>query len=87
MVEYESEILESFNSASRVEILEVKPGDVIVFNHPKVISEQAIAFIRRCAEELFPNNKCIILEEGMRIGIARMTDDNADNSGCGENNR
>lgn len=50
--------------------IDVKPGDVITLVTQNIIHESAIDHIRDSLKCIWPNNKIIIMEEGMIIHIA-----------------
>lgn len=45
------------------------PGDVIVLKHPSVLCENAWDNLKKLIKKEFPDNKCLVLEEGMEIGV------------------
>ena len=57
--------------AGEAKAVSLKAGDVIVLEHPKLLSQKAIAHITASVERIFPGHKAIVLEEGMRLSIAR----------------
>lgn len=56
---------------AKVRVLNLQPGDTIVLRHPKHLSDLATDRLKQQMEELFPENKVIILEEGMDIKVTR----------------
>ncbi len=52
------------------------PDDVVVLMHPERISRDMIIRLGRHMEVMFPGRKCVVLEEGMKIGA--MGPDNGD---------
>ena len=57
--------------------LHVQPGDIIVLRVAGRVSDHGLRILRKTMEEIWPHNKCVILEEGMDIGVVR-ADNNAD---------
>lgn len=63
--------------AVTVEILDVKtvekvtfsPGDVIVFTAPGAITTEAAERILAYAKEKFPDNKVMVLGDGLKVGV------------------
>lgn len=47
----------------------IKAGDVIVLMCDECLTKQAYQNIVREAKRIFPDNKVVILEEGMKIGV------------------
>lgn len=58
----ELKLIESFGK------LELKDGDFIVLKYKGQLSEKAYNNIQDFMKTSFPQNKCIVLEEGMDIG-------------------
>jgi hypothetical protein len=55
-----------------MQILRAQPGDVVVLRHGGILSEAAIASLKRAFHSLLPEYvKVAVLEEGMDIGIIR----------------
>jgi hypothetical protein len=60
-------------AATRITRAEVQTGDVIVFECPGYISDEAVARIRKCAETVWPDNRIAVLGDGMRLKIVAGT--------------
>jgi len=58
-----------------MQILSLQPGDIVVLNYPDYLSESAISNITNSIKAHIPDNKIIILEGGLTIGIIRKEDD------------
>lgn len=65
-------------SEEQIEVIEtalqkvsLEPGDVLVFLHPGCLSSIAVESIIKTTKEVFPDNKAMILEEGMKIGAVK----------------
>jgi len=54
-----------------VRVLRVQPNDVLVVRLAKRISEQGQANIRQLVEEQFPGHRCLVLDSGMELSVAR----------------
>jgi hypothetical protein len=54
-----------------MQVLELKPGDIIVLKHGGRLPEIAHRRIRESFQHIAPFHKVIILEEGMEIGVLR----------------
>jgi len=52
-----------------MQVLKLSPRDVIVLKYPGVLCEKAWENIKKSMAEMFPDNHCIILEEGMDIRV------------------
>ena len=59
-----------------MQVLSLKPGDVVVLRHPGKLSDIAFAIMRESIQPLFPDNKIMLLEEGASISVIR--DDSTD---------
>lgn len=55
----------------RLKIMNVKKGDMLVLTLKSKISEEEKRRLLIQIKELFPENKCIVLEEGLRLKIVR----------------
>lgn len=49
--------------------IEFAPGDTFVLFYPRMLSREAADRLKRMWQENFPGHKCVVLEEGMRLGI------------------
>lgn len=57
-----------------VEVARLRPGDVVVLTAKERLSSTAIEWIQKFAKDVFPNNKVIVLDNGMTMKIARADD-------------
>jgi hypothetical protein len=57
-------------------VLSLRPGDVVVLRCGGKISDNLYAILKETIKPHFPNNKVIILEQGMEISVLR--DDSTD---------
>lgn len=59
------------NSITKIERLQLQPGDLIVIKSKYVLSAQAVDNLTKSVKEIFPNNehKVIALEEDMDIAV------------------
>ena len=55
----------------RIEIVDLKPGDTIIIMVDIRLSDQVASRLNDHFRKEFPDNKCIVLEQGMTIGVAR----------------
>lgn len=65
---------------SHVQVLRVKPGDVIVMEWPEGQPRPAMVELARFSEEcrkVFPGNRVLVLAGGVKLWVAR-PDENAD---------
>lgn len=63
----------------KAEVVETKPGDVLVVTMRGRLSDNALARARDILEEVFKGTTCLILEDGMSIdAIMRKTDGDAE---------
>lgn len=49
--------------------LQVDKDDVIVLSYPGALSEAALACLQESFKKQFPGRKCLILENGMKLGV------------------
>ena len=54
-----------------IEIANLKPNDVIVFELDHMLSAEVIERIKTSAEQIWPGRKVVVLDQGMRMHIAR----------------
>ncbi len=52
-----------------IQKIAVGPGDTLVFRHPRRLSESAIANMLTGIRAAFPDNRAIVLEEGMSVDV------------------
>jgi len=52
-----------------MQVLKLGPGDVIVLKSAITLRDKAIKLILESMKTLFPDNHCVILEEGLEIGV------------------
>lgn len=58
-----------------VAILRIQPGDTIVLKTERSVSDIAYQHITASMKEMFPENKTLILEEGLDLSIVRKNND------------
>lgn len=59
-------------TVEKIKILQVQPGDIVVFQHPGILSGIAHENIRAILREILPDNvQILILEEGADIKLLR----------------
>ena len=58
-----------------MQVLSLQPGDIVVLRSPDCLSDKEIDCIRNATREVIPNNKIIVLEGNMTIGVIRKEDD------------
>jgi len=54
-----------------IAVATVAPEDVIVLEHPGLLSQEAVANIRATVQRVWPGQRVIVLEEGMTMQIQR----------------
>jgi len=47
----------------------VTPNDVIVLECEHVLSMDAVKNIKACVEQIWPHNRCVVLDAGMKLKI------------------
>ena len=52
-----------------VNVINIKPGDVLVFQCKERISRQQAAVITEGIKTVFPHNEVMILENGAELGV------------------
>lgn len=67
------------NYVEDMQALKVEPGDVIVLRHSGAISEMALNRLKISKKECFPDNKILVLEEDMKIGLLRKSEITTEN--------
>lgn len=55
--------------------IEWGPNDVGILYYPGKLSVEAVSNIKRTFEDNFPGHKCVVLEEGMSMGVLHASDD------------
>lgn len=67
--------MDEIEFVKNMQVLEIKPGDLIVLRHPMRLSshahQQLTDTLRKILDEQGFNNRIVVLEEGMEIGIIR----------------
>ncbi len=62
-------VLESLQEVARIEVVRLKPTDVIVLEVPTVMSAEHLARARATLQPLWPNNKIIVFEQGTTLKV------------------
>lgn len=57
-----------------VAVVDIRPGDRLVFTTPGVLSEDAREAIRQEVKRWAPDCKCLLLEDGVQITVVRDTE-------------
>lgn len=55
----------------RMNVVNIQPGDVIALMHPKRLSMKIQERLKASMGKLFPDNKIVIIEEGMTMDVYR----------------
>jgi hypothetical protein len=58
-------------SLPRKEVISIQPGDVIVLKHPDFLTKETVSRIIKTVEGVWPNNKCLVLDNGMSLEVYR----------------
>lgn len=61
--------LAGFGVAAAIRVSDLKPDDVIIFKTKEKLPEAAIAQIKGIGKEIFPNNKVLVLCDGVEIEV------------------
>jgi hypothetical protein len=61
--------LDSLPEVERIEVVRLKPTDVIVFESSRLLSEEAIARMRASVQPIWPDNKIVVCENGLRLKV------------------
>lgn len=54
-----------------VKVLELQPGDVLVFRTPAPLSSEQIAQAKEFLSGMFPERRCLILDAGCDVEVLR----------------
>jgi hypothetical protein len=54
-----------------IAVADVKPRDVIVIESPGILSLAAVERITEYAREAWPNNKVVVLSDGLTVRVMR----------------
>lgn len=61
-----------------MQVMKLEPGDVIVLGCSCILSDEHHKVIKGNIQNMFPDNRCLILEEGMDIGVvSKQTEEDA----------
>lgn len=52
-------------------VLRLEPGDTVVLRTSALLAETDAARMRQIMEEHFPGHRCIVLEDGLELGVVR----------------
>lgn len=58
-------------ATATVSLAAVSPTDVIVIHSDEHVSAEGVAHIQAAMQQVWPNNKCVVLDKGHRLSIAR----------------
>ncbi len=73
LVDRLEKLAEQFQGCT-VRVLELQPGDVIVFESAHPVSELMCETLLRHARLIWPNNKAAVIDRGVRVaGVTRET--------------
>jgi len=56
-----------------VQRLALAPGDIIVISIDQAISAQSVENLRRQGEQAVPGHKCLVLGDGLKVGVLAPT--------------
>lgn len=59
---------------ARIQIADIKDGDVIILRTDGYISDEAAARMRDYLSTIFPKNKSVVLGDGLNVGIMHKTE-------------
>jgi len=62
---------DKYEFIENMKVLDVRPGDVICASTRTVLSEVAQDRLIHCIKEVFPDNRVVLLEDGMELGVMR----------------
>lgn len=62
---------------AEMQAVSLRPGDIIVLMCPSTLSDVAIKNMREAMQYTFPGHRWVVLEEGMRLGVLRPTEEPA----------
>lgn len=57
-----------------MQVVSLKPGDVVVLSHPNRLSDRVVERLTASLKNFFPDNRRVVLEENMQLGVARKED-------------
>lgn len=63
--------LASLPAVQSIEVAQLKPGDVIVIEAEGNISMEYAERIEQYAKRIWPDHKCVVLGDGLKMKIAR----------------
>lgn len=54
--------------------IDLQPGDVLVYRHPKRIDRASAERIRAEIKKAFPGRRCCVIDEGAELAVLRPVD-------------
>ena len=69
-----TDVLRGKDKAERLIAIEIKPGDTLVLMHPNRLPQLVIDNLRASMKRIFPDNKAMVLDQGMTIDALRSQD-------------
>lgn len=58
-----------------VQVVRLRPGDVLVFHVENPLTDQEFEDIAASAKKLFPHNEAMVIEAGTRLAVVRRDSD------------
>lgn len=62
--------LMSLPAATRISVADLKPTDVIVIECEVSLSDEAASRIKSFAKGIWPEHKCVVLTDGLKLKVA-----------------
>jgi hypothetical protein len=66
--------LQKVTQGSRVEVVELHPGDVILLRMPGALSQAVADLLQARLEKDFPGHRCLVLADGLTLQVLREQD-------------
>lgn len=70
----------SYENKGEVQSMRLAPGDVVVISFNDYLNEKQIARIRAEMLNMFPDNRCLVLEKDVRVAVINRVEDHHDRS-------
>jgi len=64
-------LLTALPMVKSIEVASVSPRDVIVIESEKILSQSASENLKAFVKRIWPDNKCVVLCDGLKLRIAR----------------
>lgn len=71
-------IVEAEEVVEHCEVLEVRPGDIVIYRPREDLNEEQEMWVHRALRDMFPENKSAILRAGDVLGLVRAEDDSSE---------